>query len=355
MSGGKDKGKSAKVADDLLRVLDKALGGEREATKHLKRLASEADDPELRELFAGMVREEERHSELLRAQRDRMASGKGGTAGAGGAGVPAATEGGGAGKEGGAAEMATALLREAGRMVVEAKRLRLDTVSMIVHDLSQPLTSINGYVDILSEAASGKLTGEPARLLSLVKVSVDRLTSMVDDIMVLSSTESGRVTLKLDPVDVKGVVEEVAMWPSGGASEQERPVVTVFSGQTVVKADKKLVTKVITILMDNASRYSPMDADIKVSVAGVPDGGVRVSVSDKGPKLAEEDVGRVFEPFFRGDGERKSIGCGVGLALASRLVTAHGGVIEVKNNDGEDSGNSAGVTFSFTLPEAPPK
>ncbi len=115
-----------------------------------------------------------------------------------------------------------------------------------------------------------------------------------------------------------------------------------------------------------------MGAEIKVAVAG-ESGGVRVSVSDKGPEYSREELGCLFEPFYhadmvdRGDGsggggERKSMGSGVALALASRLVTAHGGAIEVKNNDGcaedneggSDSEDAGGVTITFTLPGTPP-
>ena len=108
-----------------------------------------------------------------------------------------------------------------------------------------------------------------------------------------------------------------------------------------VELDLVQIEQALTNLIENAVKFSPHGAGIRISVVGAPDG-VRVAVADKGPGIAKVDRDRLFEPFERGSGE--AAGTGLGLAVASALIGAHGGRIWAQETPG------GGATLTFELP-----
>ena len=310
-------------------MLDAALEGKREASRNFARLAEETVDRDTSIFFSQVAVDEARHVALLEAQRAALTGGVGGESGA----VSDATRD---------------LFKESKLMLGEVLRRRLNTVSMVVHDLSQPITSVIGYVDILRDLPRESFTDEQSGLLDLIKSSVDRLVLMMEDIMLVARSETGHLDLNASSLDMKELVAEVAGKLGHYAAETAHSIVTDLHDVGEVVADGKMVAKVVSALIENSLKYSPRGTDVRLSLSAEGDGGVRVSVSDEGPAIVEGEEERLFEPFSIAAGERKTSGSGIGLALASRLVAAHGGVVRVDNNEG-----GKGVTFYFTLPRGP--
>lgn len=237
------------------------------------------------------------------------------------------------------------LLRDASE---EAKldRLKSEFVGVVSHELRTPLTSIKGSVDILLEDETGDLNTTQRRFLSTIRRSSDRLINLVNDLLDLSSLEAGRVQIDPHPVDVRHLVEDTARSLSNlFVLKRQEVTVTAAVNLPPVLADRQRLEQVLVNLLGNASKYTPEQGQVSVS-ARSEGGWVFVDVSDSGPGLSAEDLGRVFERFFRaGDSlTQQQAGSGLGLAIARSLVELHGGRLTASSEPGR------GSTFTIGLP-----
>ena len=199
------------------------------------------------------------------------------------------------------------------------------------HELRTPLTAARTNVDLLRE---GKLPEEEVRhALDDAASELDSLTTLVADLVELSRGEERK--LRIDDVQLDDLV--VSAVERAKSRSPERIFVTSLTS-TQVKVDAVLVERAISNLLDNAVKYSPSGAPIEVSVR---DGDV--VVSDHGPGIAEEDLPRIFDRFYRAATARAKPGSGLGLAIVREAAEAHGGRASV-----ESSPN--GARFRLSLP-----
>jgi two-component system, OmpR family, sensor histidine kinase MprB len=199
------------------------------------------------------------------------------------------------------------------------------------HELRTPLTAARTNVDLLRE---GKLPDEEARhALDDAAAELDSLTTLVADLVELSRGEERK--LRVDDVQLDDLV--VSAVERAKSRSPERIFVTSLT-PTQVKVDAVLVERAISNLLDNAVKYSPPGAPIEVTVR---DGDV--VVSDHGPGIAEEDLPRIFDRFYRAAAARAKPGSGLGLAIVREAAEAHGGRATV-----ETSPN--GARFRLSLP-----
>jgi two-component system, OmpR family, sensor histidine kinase MprB len=220
-------------------------------------------------------------------------------------------------------EMLAALERSVGaqrRLVADAS-----------HELRTPLTAARTNVDLLRE---GKLPEEEARhALDEASVELDALTRLVSDLVELARGEERK--LRIEAVDLDHLVE--ATVERARARSPQATFVTALS-PTVVQADPVLLERAVSNLLDNAVKYSPVGAPIEVSVrAG------EVVVQDHGPGIADEDLPRVFDRFYRAATSRSKPGAGLGLAIVREAAEAHGGTATAEST-------SAGARFRLALP-----
>jgi len=224
---------------------------------------------------------------------------------------------------------------------VAARQAMLEIVS---HDLKNPVSSIR-------LSAEGMLRILPADAESVrhhaerIARTVDRMGSLVRNLLDLSAIEAGRLEIRRVRMDAGAVVRE--------AVELMRPIAAV-RGQTIetegeggglpVDADHERVLQILSNLLGNAVKFAPESTAISLR-ARATDDSVELSVSDRGPGLSREQLARVFDRFWKG--KRGGEGLGLGLSIAREIVEAHGGRIWVESSPG------AGATFSFTLPRAP--
>jgi signal transduction histidine kinase len=199
------------------------------------------------------------------------------------------------------------------------------------HELRTPLTAARTNVDLLQE---GKLPEDEAqRALAEASSELDSLTSLVADLVELARGEERK--LRIEEVHLDDLVAEAVERARSRAPEAT--FVTSFS-PTLVKADPVLLERAVGNLLDNAVKYSPAGAPIEVTVR---DG--EVVVSDHGPGVAEEDLPRIFDRFYRAAGARSKPGAGLGLAIVREAAEAHGGKATVESS-------SSGAEFRISLP-----
>jgi len=226
-----------------------------------------------------------------------------------------------------------------------ADRARRDLVVAVSHDLRTPLAS----VQLLTEAIEdGVVDGETrTRYLAEMRIHVQALSSLIDDLFELSRLEAGDIEWSMSQVQLGELVgETVAAMGAQARAQRVAVVADVPPDLAFARANPEQVQRVLFNLIQNAIRHTPADGSVTVRAATVPDG-VEIEVSDTGSGVADEDAIHAFEPFFRGGSEasRTADGAGLGLAISRAIVEAHGGRIWL-----EASGQ--GTQVRFTLPAA---
>ncbi|GAB4443995.1 MAG: ATP-binding protein [Chloroflexi bacterium OHK40] len=241
------------------------------------------------------------------------------------------------------------------------ERSRRDLVANVSHELRTPLASLK----LLVETVQSEPPPEVARrMLGQMAQEIDAVTQLVDELHELAQIESGRVTLKLAPLELRPVIERSLERIRPQADRKQIAVnAELHDAGTRVLMDADRIGQVMLNLLHNAVKFTSAGGEVVVRTALInSDEGLtgsdasalaagpwlRVSVSDTGIGIPAQDLPRIFERFYKVDRSRtrNAGGTGLGLAISKHLVEGHGGRLWV------DSAEGRGSTFSFTLPVA---
>ncbi len=217
-----------------------------------------------------------------------------------------------------------------------------DFISMVSHELKTPLTSINGYVQILQNAADKKGDLLAASLLGKTSKQVGKMTTLINGFLNVSKLEAAKIHIertKFDMAELLAELEEEAL-----TSITSHQIVFAPVGEILVMADRDKIGQVINNLITNAVKYSPAGTTINVSC--LTDGDwARLSVRDEGYGIKADNLPKIFQRYYRvEDGLQGISGFGIGLYLCYEIVKRHDGDIWAESIVGE------GSTFHFTLP-----
>lgn len=223
----------------------------------------------------------------------------------------------------------------------EVDQLKSSLISTVSHELRTPLTMIRGFAELLGQRELDQESSHQA--LEQIRVSAERLSRLIDDLLSVSRIESG-MSLDLAPVDVADVAMEVIP----GFSKDRDITVDLEEGLPPVMADRDKLVQVVTNLVSNAVKYSASESPVRVR-AGAESAEVVITVEDEGIGISEEDQSNLFTKFFRSSREevRRAGGTGLGLYITRRLVEMQSGRIWLKSAVGE------GSRFFFSLPTPP--
>lgn len=237
-------------------------------------------------------------------------------------------------------------LAEQYERLAELDGMKESLMQMVVHDLRNPLTSILGYVE-LTKREEAKEKGDPYRFLPAIEAGCSTLLQMVTGMLDLTKLEAGTMELKLEPVALGPLLEEVHDCLGGHAQEKSLSIsVDIGSDAASVNADREILRRVFVNILDNAVRVSPRGGSISVRSAR-SGGDVRVEIEDEGPGIPQEAHARVFEKFGQVEmwREEDRPSTGLGLTFCKMAVEAHNGSIGLESEPGH------GCTFWFTIPE----
>ena len=227
------------------------------------------------------------------------------------------------------------------------EKIRKDFVANVSHELRTPLTSIKGYVEALLDGAKD----DPAasvKFLEIILKQSDRLNLIIEDLLELSKIESGGISLKEEPLELRSVIDRTLSIITPIAEKNHHRLVTaVDPSLPPVAGDEGRLVQVLTNLLDNAVKYTPAGGTITVGAKLAPLLGnaeppirtIELSVADTGIGIPEEDRPRVFERFYRVDKARSRElgGTGLGLAIVKHIVEGHGGQVWVEANHPQGS------------------
>ncbi len=228
------------------------------------------------------------------------------------------------------------------------ERVRRDFVSSVSHELRTPLTSIRGYTETLLDGAMHDPRHAEA-FLKIIMQESEQLTALVNDVLDLSRIESGRIEYQFAAVDLLALVQKtVGMLRR--PIEEKHVKLDIALPETLPKlhADAAYLEIVVRNLLDNAVKYVD-EENGRVRITAFRDGdSVRLEVEDNGIGIAKENLGRIFERFYRVDKarSRKLGGTGLGLAIVKHIVLAHKGNVEVRSRVNQ------GSVFSVVIPVA---
>ena len=222
--------------------------------------------------------------------------------------------------------------------------LRANLLRSISHDLRTPLTSISGNAGVLMGNSSVLDEEKKQQLYTDIYDDSIWLINLVENLLSVTRIENGTVSLSMAPELLEDLVGEALSHLSRRAQDHEIAS-RLEEGLLLVDCDARLIIQVLVNLVDNAMKYTPPGSHIEIS-AREEGAMIRVEVADDGPGIPDEAKTKLFEMFYtagnhRGDGRR---GLGLGLSLCQSIVMAHGGSIEVRDNQPH------GAVFSFTLP-----
>ena len=222
------------------------------------------------------------------------------------------------------------------------EKIRKDFVANVSHELRTPLTSIKGYVEALLDGAKDD-PDAATNFLGIILTQSDRLNLIIEDLLELSKIESGRVSFKQDPIDIRSLIERtLSMIKPLADKKGHRLLSQVDDRLPAVVGDEDRLVQVLTNLLDNAVKYTPERGTITVAARSIPsakgagpsDHALELSVADTGIGIPEPDRPRVFERFYRVDKARSRElgGTGLGLAIVKHIVEGHGGQVWVEGN-----------------------
>ncbi len=228
----------------------------------------------------------------------------------------------------------------------QLERTREEFVANVSHELRTPLSLIKGYVETLLDGA--RTNPEVAeRFLKIIERNAQRLDLLIQDLLTISALESGRITLSLQPVELRPLVEKVFADLKPPADNKSIVLVNSLP-QLTATADANRLEQVLANLVDNAIKYGRAQGTVTVGGHQTDAGKIEIFVQDDGPGIPAEALDRVFERFYRVDKarSREQGGTGLGLSIVKHIVQNHGGKVWVKSELGQ------GATFCFTLPTA---
>jgi two-component system phosphate regulon sensor histidine kinase PhoR len=232
--------------------------------------------------------------------------------------------------------------------ITELKKLeqmRKDFLANVSHELKTPITSIKGFSETLLDGAA---EDEKLReyFLSIILKESDRMQGLIQDLLELSKIEQQGFKLNMGEVDMKPLLEEIVVILQNKADDKQIELDLQVDEHVIIPGDAYRLKQIFINLMSNAISYTPVGGRVRIALENEEEQ-IRVTVSDTGIGISQEEIPRIFERFYRVDKarSRNTGGTGLGLSIVKHLVEAHHGRIKVKSAVG------VGTTFTVTLPK----
>lgn len=245
--------------------------------------------------------------------------------------------------EEGEAHLAVKLLQDISEEIEEQKRREI-FVSLVSHEIKNPLTSIKAFAQLLKKRILNGEAEESVDFVDNIDGQIEKLIKIINDLMDISRIRRGLLKLELKPTDIDTLVDSIV--ENFEPTALERKVIRKGRIDTYVHVDEIRIGQVLLNLLTNAKKYSPSGTKIVIQVKKKKDM-VVVSVTDQGVGIPKERMKDIFRLYSRLENDKlksQPTGLGLGLYISSAIVKSHKGKIWVKSKEGR------GSTFFFSLP-----
>ncbi len=229
----------------------------------------------------------------------------------------------------------------------QLEAVRQEFVANVSHELRTPLSLIKSATETLIDGGKDDPV-VTARFLELIEKHANRLTLLIDDLLLLARLDSGRMELRLESVDLRVAAQEAIDDATLVARSKRISLENDVAAGATTEADPQRLRQALSNLIDNAIKYGREGGRVIVGGRLLDDSRVELTVRDDGPGIPAEAKARIFERFYRVDKarSREQGGTGLGLAIVKNVVQAHGGEVRVESAPG------SGTVFFITLPGA---
>ena len=226
--------------------------------------------------------------------------------------------------------------------------VRQEFVANVSHELRTPLSLIKSAAETLLDGAKED-PAALARFLQIIDKHANRLALLIDDLLLLSTLDSGGLRLDRQPLALRSTVQDAIDDLQPRALARDVSLKNGVPASLIALVDNDRIRQVISNLVDNAIKYGRAGGTASVEGRMLPDGRIELSVTDDGPGIAKDAQARIFERFFRVDKarSREQGGTGLGLAIVKHVIQAHGGEVRIESEPG------SGAKFIMNLPSVP--
>jgi len=229
--------------------------------------------------------------------------------------------------------------------ILNSDKLKNEFISSISHELRTPLTAIKGWAITINSGNIGEVSSNVREAVSIIEKESERLTLLVEDLLDFSKLSSGKISLKLNGVDLKDCVSKVItqMMPRAERSkiildfekEQDIPILSL---------DENRIKQVLINIIDNAFNFTPEGGKVKIKLT-LNEDFVNIIISDTGTGISKEDLPKVKEKFYKGKGSNSN--SGIGLSICDEIVNLHYGVLNIESE--ENSGTRVTIMLPVTI------
>lgn len=245
----------------------------------------------------------------------------------------------------------TAELQNTLEKLTELNQLKYNFVSNVSHELRTPLAHMIGYLDLITSESLGPLTNQQTEAVNVLNKAYHRLQDLIDSLLLFSLASQGDLTLQPIPLSFEKLAHTIISQSQTKAREREITLDLNFPDDLPkIMVDNEKISWVLMQLMDNGIKFNLPGG--KVEISALPNNhSIKIIVADTGIGIKEDNLVEIFEAFHQLDSSasRKYGGTGIGLALAQRIIQAHGSSIKVSSKPKE------GTRFEFSLPTLNPQ
>jgi len=239
-------------------------------------------------------------------------------------------------------------LRLSNQELTRLNEIRSKFMSIVAHDLRQPLSSIQGFASVLKmDNMQGDGTNDQVALNNILKAT-DNMNMLMADLMDISMIESGRFQLDAQPFNFNTLLNDVIALQAVNAQKKSISLQKYdYPDEITIVADRFRISQVMSNLIGNAIKFAPQGGRVEVRFS-LHEGTLLCKFSDNGPGILHSEKEKIFQKFHQSENDRslKKQGWGLGLSIAQEIINAHGGEIGV-----ESAGLGYGSVFWFTLPQ----
>jgi len=238
-------------------------------------------------------------------------------------------------------------LKDLAAELKRSARVKSEFLANMSHELRTPLNSINGFSEVLYDETFGPLNEKQKKYVTNVLTSGKHLLQLINQILDMAKLEAGKMKLALSRLPMKSLLYEISMLVADMISKKKiELLLEIAEDLPDIEADELKVKEIIYNLLSNAAKFTHEGGKIGMQ-AKKADSGIEIVVWDTGVGIAPENMGKIFEGFFRVDTpySRVTEGTGLGLPLSKKFVELHGGTFSVQSE-----GLGKGTLVRFTLP-----